>query len=1305
MYVYLFEEGSSKLRSLLGGKGADLAEMTGLGLPIPPGITVTTAACNYYSSHGSKFPDGLEDEIRLKMKTLESKTRRIFGDATNPLLVSVRSGAPISMPGMMDTVLNLGLNDKTVIGLIQQTNNERFAYDAYRRFVQMFGKVVLGVRGDAFESIIRERKEKLGVKSDIELDTKTLASLVQEFKSLIRKETGQDFPEDPATQLQLAVGAVFRSWNGHRALVYREANKIPETLGTAVNIQTMVFGNMGPDSGTGVCFTRNPSTGEPRLFGEFLINAQGEDVVAGIRTPKPIAQLKDEMPLVYSQLLDVCKMLEQHFKDMQDIEFTVEKGKLFILQTRSGKRTASAAIRIVVDMVKEGFLSKEQALLRVLPAHLEQLVHKQIDPSFNAKPIATGLPASPGAATGRVIFDTDEAHSLGSTGEAVILVREETTPEDIHGMIAAKGVLTSRGGMTCISGQTRVLTDRGLLSAESAYDLLQNGANLQILSFDTKRLSPLWRRVIAAGRRPAKTVAISISQTGRSTQGTVRLTPDHKMLVIQNREFVKKRIDSVLSDCDFISILDRIPRCAHKTMSGKLAYVVGALLSDGYVHLTPTKGFVTFIQKPTREKADFISAVEESFRDEFGAEFTYIRQRQSVAFLGQREIRGSVEDRISFRRNPALRLTLMRKHLARWVLNAQEEALLRFLAGYIDGDGTYVASSSPVRIQITVAEKKRDILEGLALACLRLGIVPQVTRNRDALGLIIAERVNDILAFTKRVRGHSPQRYYDSKCYSMRALFQDVVDQVDFKGRIRQAVARNIMFGAEKIRRDLVRQCPGDVGREVLALLNSPIRSFRARCVGGALSEVVYNFEVDASTELDKNFIIFSTGMTPVIVSNSHAAVVARGMGKPAVVGCEQIKIDLSTNTMSTRKVMVQKNDVITIDGTTGNVLLGVVPTIDPKLGAEAKQLLGWADEARRLGVRANADTPEGAKVAREFGAGGIGLCRTERMFNAQDRLPIVQEMILSVTDEERGQALEKLRPLQKEDFKEIFRNMHDLPVTIRLLDLPLHEFLPRYDELTAEVASLKATGSSADLLESKERMLRKVITLAEHNPMLGHRGCRLAISHPEIYEMQTRAIFEAATELQNEGVRVRVEIMLPLVGEANEIRFLREKITSVAAKVMEKMGLRIEFKVGTMIEVPRAALTADEIARYADFFSFGTNDLTQATFAFSRDDAEAKFFKDYFDKKILNSNPFEVLDRRGVGKLMRLAVEAGKKSNPRLKVGICGEHGGEPSSVEFCHELGLDYVSCSPYRVPVARLVAAQAVAREKMAPTTENT
>jgi pyruvate,orthophosphate dikinase len=884
LYVYLFEEGNTKLRNLLGGKGADLAEMTTLGLPVPPGMTITTEACNYYNSHGSEFPDGLEDEIRVKMKTIESRTQRTFGDAANPLLVSVRSGAPISMPGMMDTVLNLGLNDKTVNGLIRQTSNERFAYDAYRRFVQMFGKVVLGVRGDVFESVIRQNKERLGLKSDVEVDAKTWATLVQEFKGLIEKETGQAYPEDPRVQLQMAVAAVFRSWNGQRAVFYRLTNKIPETLGTAVNVQTMVFGNMGTDSGTGVCFTRNPSSGEPKLFGEFLLNAQGEDVVAGIRTPKPIAQLADEMPTVYSQLLDVCKLLEHHFREMQDIEFTVERGRLFILQTRSGKRTAPAAVRIAADMVKEELLTKQQALLRILPSHLEQLVHKQIDPSFNAKPIATGLPASPGAATGKVIFDTDEAYSLGSNGEDVILVREETTPEDIHGMVAAKGVLTSRGGMT------------------------------------------------------------------------------------------------------------------------------------------------------------------------------------------------------------------------------------------------------------------------------------------------------------------------------------------------------------------------------------------------------------------------------------SHAAVVARGMGKPAVVGCEQIRIDLATDSLQTRRVTVNKNDIITIDGTTGNVLLGVVPTIEPRLSAEAQQLLTWADETRKLGVRGNADTPEGAIVARQFGAGGIGLCRTERMFNAQDRLPIVQEMILSTTEEERFRALEKLRPLQKEDFKQILRNMHDLPVTIRLLDLPLHEFLPKYEELTAEVASLRATGADAELLDSKERMLRKVMTLAEHNPMLGHRGCRLAISHPEIYEMQTRAIFEAAGELQREGVRVRVEIMLPLVGAANEIRFLREKITSVASKVMEEKRINIDYKIGTMIEVPRAALTADEIARYADFFSFGTNDLTQATFAFSRDDAEAKFFKDYFDKKILNSNPFEVLDREGVGRLMRLAVEAGRKSNPQLKVGICGEHGGEPSSVEFCHQLNLDYVSCSPYRVPVARLVAAQAEVKERTISISEN-
>jgi pyruvate,orthophosphate dikinase len=883
LYVYLFEEGNTKLRNLLGGKGADLAEMTGLGLTVPPGMTITTEACNYYSSN-RKFPDGLEAEMMRKMHVLESKTGKRFGDEKNPLLVSVRSGAPISMPGMMDTVLNLGLNDQTVEGLVQQTKDHRFAYDAYRRFIQMFGKVVLGAKAEDFEAILTAHKAKRHLKSDVELDAQALTEIVEEFKELVRKETNAAFPEDPYVQLRMAVAAVFESWNGRRAVIYRQANNISDTLGTAVNIQTMVFGNLGADSGTGVCFTRNPSTGEPVLFGEFLINAQGEDVVAGIRTPKPIAELQRDFPKVYQQLLDLCRLLEHHFKDMQDIEFTVEKGKLYLLQTRSGKRTAPAAIRIAVDMVNERLLTKPEALLRVVPSHVEQLVHRQIDPNYQATPIATGLPASPGAATGKVIFDTDEAHRLGTVGESVILVRDETTPEDIHGMIAAKGVLTSRGGMT------------------------------------------------------------------------------------------------------------------------------------------------------------------------------------------------------------------------------------------------------------------------------------------------------------------------------------------------------------------------------------------------------------------------------------SHAAVVARGMGKPAVVGCEEIKIDPTTQTFKTGSHLVKKEDVVTIDGTTGNVLLGVVPTIEPTLSSHARRLLTYADEVRKLGVRANADTPESAGKAREFGAGGIGLCRTERMFNAQDRLPIVQEMILATTESERAHALEKLRPLQKEDFKQIFRNMHDFPVTIRLLDLPLHEFLPKYEDLVAEVASLRATGTNPNLLESEERMLRKVMTLEEHNPMLGHRGCRLAISHPEIYEMQTQAIFEAACELLKEGVKVQIEIMLPLIGEANEIRFLRPKIAETAEKVMNGSGDKVEYKIGTMIEVPRAALTADEIARFTDFFSFGTNDLTQATFAFSRDDAEAKFLKDYIDNGILKVDPFEVLDRNGVGKLMRLAVEGGRRSNPKLRVGICGEHGGEPSSVEFCHNLHLDYVSCSPYRVPVARLVAAQAVARENLVKSTEN-
>ncbi|MGQ9719353.1 MAG: pyruvate, phosphate dikinase [Nitrososphaerales archaeon] len=872
MWVYLFEEGSTKLRFLLGGKGADLAEMTGMGLPVPPGITITTEACNDYLTRGQRFPDGLEEEVLEKIKHIERKVGKKFGDPSDPLLVSVRSGAPISMPGMMDTVLNLGLNDGTVKGLAKLTDNERFAYDCYRRLIQMFGKVVLNVKHEKFEGILESYKHKLGAKLDIELDAKALKGVVRDYKELIKKETGKDFPQDPLKQLFMAIAAVFDSWNTPRAVVYRRVNKISNDLGTAVNIQAMVFGNIGPDSGTGVAFTRNPATGERKLYGEYLMNAQGEDVVAGIRTPRPIDCMREDAQKAYSELQRISDLLEKHYKDIQDIEFTIQNGKLYVLQTRSGKRTAQAAVKIAVDMAKEGLINKNEAIMRVEPKQIEQLLHRRIDPKVKIEPIAKGLPASPGAASGIVVFDVDEADKRGNAGEKIILVREETTPEDIHGMVVAQGILTSRGGMT------------------------------------------------------------------------------------------------------------------------------------------------------------------------------------------------------------------------------------------------------------------------------------------------------------------------------------------------------------------------------------------------------------------------------------SHAAVVARGMGKPCISGCEEIKIDSEAEKFRAKDVTIKKGDLITIDGATGFVMIGEVPMMDPELSSEALELLSWSDKVRTLGVRANADTPQGAVKARTFGAEGIGLCRTERMFNAQDRLPIVQEMILAVGLEERKNSLNKLLPMQRGDFKEIFRIMNGLPVTIRLLDLPLHEFLPRLEDLLVEVTELRLSGKDDKVLDEKGRMLKKVQALAEHNPMLGHRGCRVGIRYPEIYEMQTRAIFEAATELAGEGVYVDLEIMLPLVGKATEMAFLRERIEKVARKVMEEAGVKLSYMIGTMMEVPRAALTADEIAGYAEFFSFGTNDMTQTVFGYSRDDAEAKFLANYLENKILEANPFETLDRNGVGKIMKIGVDLGRKTKPNLKVGICGEHGGDPASIEFCHEIGLNYVSCSPFRVPIARLAAAQA-------------
>ena len=847
--------------------------MTFIGLPVPPGLTITTEACIDYFKAGNQMPEELESQLWLKLKEVEEATGKKFGDIDNPLLVSVRSGAVFSMPGMMDTILNLGLNDQTVQGLTTNTNDERFALDCYRRFIQMFGDVVMGIEHYEFETILAKHKDKANVNLDNEIPVETLKDIIKEYKTLVKRISGgQEFPQDPAQQLIMAIKAVFNSWHTPRAQVYRELNKIPDDLGTAVNVQSMVFGNMGDTSGTGVAFTRNPSNGEKLLYGEYLINAQGEDVVSGIRTPQPISKLEADLPKVYEQFVHIANLLEEHYKDMQDIEFTIENERLYILQTRSGKRTTNAAVKIAVDMVEEQVISKKEAISRIDPNQLDQLLHPSIDPDAQLNVVAKGLPASPGAASGQVVFNADEAAALEKEGKEVILVRTETTPDDIHGIIAAQGILTSRGGMT------------------------------------------------------------------------------------------------------------------------------------------------------------------------------------------------------------------------------------------------------------------------------------------------------------------------------------------------------------------------------------------------------------------------------------SHAAVVARGMGKPCVCGCEALKIDYSKQQVIIDELVIKKGDNLSIDGSTGRVILGEVPLIDPELSPSFQQLLVWADEIKSLGVRANADNPEDAMKAREFGAEGIGLCRTEHMFMAQDRLPIVQEMILSENLEEREEALAKLLPFQQEDFYGILKAMESYQVTIRLLDPPLHEFLPHIEELVVEIVEMKHQGQDPRKIEEKEALLRKVRSLTEFNPMLGHRGCRLGISYPEIYRMQARAIFQATAQLVKEGYNVHPEVEVPLVIDANEFKLLRDEIEKVAKDVVEETGTEFEYTIGTMIELPRACITAAEIAKHADFFSFGTNDLTQTTLGFSRDDAEGKFMAEYLNYKILKDNPFAVLDRDGVGKLMEVAVNGGRSIKNNLLIGICGEHGGEPSSIEFCHLRGLDFVSCSPFRVPIARLAAAQA-------------
>ena len=865
-YVYLFKEGNETMRNQLGGKGANLAEMTILGIPVPQGFIVTTEACNKYYNDGKVISEEVLEQIQNNIAKLEEITGKKFGSLENPLLVSVRSGARVSMPGMMDTILNLGLNDDAVEVVAKQTNNPRFAYDSYRRFVQMFSDVVMGVEKRLFENIIDEMKEARGVHYDTELTADDLKELVVKFKDLYKKEMKKDFPQDPKEQLVEAITAVFRSWDNPRAIVYRRLNDIPGEWGTAVNVQEMVFGNKGDTSGTGVAFSRNPATGEKGIYGEYLMNAQGEDVVAGIRTPLSITKLNEQNPALYKQFIDIVNKLENHYKDMQDMEFTIEEGKLFFLQTRNGKRTAQAALKIAVDLVSEGMLSKEGAILKVDPKQLDSLLHPTFEATSlkNTKAIAKGLPASPGAACGKIAFTAEEAKERAEKGEKVVLVRLETSPEDIEGMIAAEGILTVRGGMT------------------------------------------------------------------------------------------------------------------------------------------------------------------------------------------------------------------------------------------------------------------------------------------------------------------------------------------------------------------------------------------------------------------------------------SHAAVVARGMGTCCVAGCGELKVDEEKRTLEVGGKVYTDKDYISIDGSTGNIYGEAIKTVTPEISGYFATFMSWADEIRKLQVRTNADTPRDTKQAVEFGAEGIGLCRTEHMFFDEDRIMPMREMIVAKTEEERRRALGKLLPMQKGDFKAMYEALEGKPATIRFLDPPLHEFVPHSDEEIRELAGQM----SLDFDELKAT----VEGLHEFNPMLGHRGCRLAVTYPEIAEMQTRAVIEAAIEVKNEkGYDIVPEIMIPLVGEVKELKFVKDIVDSTAKAVMNEKGVTLEYHVGTMIEIPRAALTADEIAKEAEFFSFGTNDLTQMTFGFSRDDA-GKFLNDYYERKIYEQDPFAKLDQVGVGQLVKMAAEKGRATRPSIKLGICGEHGGDPSSVEFCHNVGLDYVSCSPFRVPLARLAAAQA-------------
>ncbi len=1290
--VMLFGEAQGGDRFLLGGKGYGLVEMTALGLPVPPGFVITTEVCKQYYGNGGEVPDGLFDLVREKISEVEHQTGKEFGGEEKPLLFSVRSGAPFSMPGMMDTILNLGLNDKTTERLAAITGNRKFAYDSYRRLIQMFGKVALGADPESFEKILEARRKKAGAKMDIDLPAEDLRDVAEEFKRVVREGTGKEFPQDPIVQLEMAVVAVLKSWNNERAKEYRKFYHISEDIGTAVNIQSMVFGNFGQTSGSGVGFTRNPSTGENKLFGEYLTNSQGEDVVAGVRTPVSMEKMD---PQVLSQLREVAKRLESHFLDMQDFEFTVEDGRLYILQTRNGKRTAQAAVKIAVEMAREGLISPQESVMRVEPDMLESLLHRRLDPTSKDRPLAKGLDASPGAASGEVVFETEEAAGAAGTRK-VILVRTETTPEDIKGMIGAQGVLTVRGGMTCVGGDSWLLTDSGFMTARELFRACEMGAQHSLMCHDHASGKATWRRIMAAGSRVSDAIEVIVSQTGRSNVSTLAITPEHKMLTFVERRLTKVPLQDLLSNSGFVCMIDQIPGTDTKNLR-ELAYLVGAIYTDGYVNLKPTKGSVTFTQNPTPAKKEFIDTVKTYFEDAFGKPFNIERTKSSHGLIGGRLVSGQALDLICTTREPAARLSAIWARLDAWVLGLDEPSTLSFIAGATDGDGALTVN------KIQIYNSDPEFVRALVVACLRLGIMPQVSVNRTIYNVQIVERIDDIIRYSHRHKGGSRPRFFGTKLFSVRSLASDLTN---LRGglRVRDSVRRNLLMDGKKLLRNIPQSCRPEIGEAILRIVSSEVRMGRVKLRRKLGATRVYNFEVDATNELDKNFVVFTKSFVPVVVSNSHAAVVARGMGKPAVVGCGDIEISEDRSYFGTRSgERIRKGELITIDGTTGSVYRGEVKMVDPEPTPELTEILRTADTLRRLGVWANADTPEAALRAREFGAEGIGLCRTERMFNAPNRLPIVRDMIMSRDAEARTKNLYRLFPFQLSDFKAIFSAMEGKPVVVRLLDLPLHEFLPPLEELILELQSKRKSGASAEEVQRIETLLNRVRQLSEHNPMIGHRGCRLAVTYPEIYEMQAKAILQAAIELEKEGKgRADVKIMIPLVALAGELRFLRGVVDAAAESLFTELGSRVGYKVGTMIETPRAALTAAEIAEHSDFFSFGTNDLTQTTFGFSRDDVEAKFVPNYLEMGILPQSPFDSLDRGGVGRLVRMAVEDGRRAKPGLEIGVCGEAGGDPKSIAFFNEVGLDYVSCSAFRVPVARLAAAQATMEKKTASIT---